>query len=122
MKTGSVEKKPLTGRDWQAVIALILLCIPTSLFWAVYEQQGNTIALWAQSFTNRHFIPGIIDWQIPVTWFQSFNPIMIFTFTPFVIWLWSRQSKRGKEPNTVTKMALGNFLLGLSYLVMAAAA
>ena len=122
LKTTTEEKKPLTGQDWKAVIALILLCVPTSLFWAVYEQQGNTISLWAQDFTNRHLIPGLVDWQIPVTWFQAFNPFMIFAFTPLIVSLWSRQSARGKEPNTVTKMALGNFLLGLSYLVMAAAA
>jgi POT family proton-dependent oligopeptide transporter len=122
LKTTAEEKKPLTGQDWKAVIALILLCIPTSLFWAVYEQQGNTINLWAQDFTNRHLIPGILDWQIPVTWFQAFNPFMIFAFTPLVVSVWTRQSRRGKEPSTVTKMALGNFMLGLSYLVMAAAA
>jgi len=116
------EKKPLTGSDWKAVIALILLCIPTTLFWAVYEQQGNTISLWAESFTNRHLIPGIIDWEIPVTWFQAFNPFMIFAFTPLVVMFWTRQAKRGKEPSTVTKMALGDFFLALSYLIMAAAA
>jgi proton-dependent oligopeptide transporter, POT family len=122
IKNSSETKKPLTGSDWRAVIALILLCIPTSLFWAVYEQQGNTINLWAQDFTDRHLIPGLVDWQIPVTWFQAFNPFMIFAFTPFVVALWGRQSKRNKEPSTVTKMALGNFLLAMSYIVMAAAA
>jgi POT family proton-dependent oligopeptide transporter len=116
------EKKPLTGADWKAVIALILLCIPTTLFWAVYEQQGNTISLWAESFTNRHLIPGIIDWEIPVTWFQAFNPFMIFAFTPLVVMFWTYQAKRGKEPSTVTKMALGDFFLAVSYLIMAAAA
>jgi POT family proton-dependent oligopeptide transporter len=47
---------------------------------------------------------------------------MIFCFTPIVVLLWGYQSKRGKEPSTVAKMAIGNFLLALSYLVMAAAA
>jgi POT family proton-dependent oligopeptide transporter len=116
------EKKPLTGSDWKAVIALVLLCVPTSLFWAVYEQQGNTISLWAEQFTNRHLIPGVIDWEIPVTWFQAFNPFMIFAFTPLVVAYWASQAKRGKEPSTVTKMALGDFLLALSYVIMAAAA
>src|SRR5215831_8775981 len=32
---------------WQSIIALLLLFAPVSLFWATYEQQGNTIALWA---------------------------------------------------------------------------
>jgi POT family proton-dependent oligopeptide transporter len=122
IKNSTETKKPLTGNDWKAVIALVLLCIPTSLFWAVYEQQGNTISLWAQDFTDRRLIPGIINWQIPVTWFQSFNPFMIFAFTPFVVALWGMQSKRNREPSTVTKMALGNFLLAMSYIVMAAAA
>jgi len=122
LQSKTEEKKPLTAADWKAVIALVLLCIPTSFFWAVYEQQGNTISLWAEQFTNRHLIPGVIDWEIPVTWFQAFNPFMIFAFTPLVVAYWGRQSARGKEPTTVTKMALGDFLLALSYLVMAVAA
>src|SRR5262249_53625310 len=97
-RAGTEEKKPLTSSDWKAVVALILLCIPTTLFWATYEQQGNTINLWAEQFTNRALIPGVIDWQIPVTWFQAFNPFMIFAFTPLVVMFWARQAKRGKEP------------------------
>jgi len=121
-RAGTETKKPLTSADWKAVVALILLCIPTTLFWATYEQQGNTINLWAEQFTNRALIPGLVNWEIPVTWFQAFNPFMIFAFTPLVVWFWSRQSARGKEPATVTKMALGNLLLAVSYVVMAAAA
>jgi POT family proton-dependent oligopeptide transporter len=122
LKAKTEEKTKLTAQDWKAVLALVLLCIPTSLFWAVYEQQGNTISLWAQNFTDRRLIPGILNVEIPVTWFQAFNPFMIFAFTPFVVTLWAWQSKRGKEPSTVAKMALGDFMLGLSYLIMAAAA
>ncbi|HEX3809961.1 MAG TPA: peptide MFS transporter [Rhizomicrobium sp.] len=115
-------KKKLSGQDWKAVIAIILLCIPVTFFWATYEQQGNTINLWAQNFSDRRLIPGLINWEIPVTWFQAFNPFMIFAFTPIVVALWGWQSKRGSEPNTVTKMALGLLLLAISYLVMVAAA
>jgi POT family proton-dependent oligopeptide transporter len=122
LKTNTEAKKPLTGQDWKAVIALILLCLPTTLFWATYEQQGNTINLWAQNFTDRRLIPGLVNWEIPVTWFQAFNPFMIFAFTPLVVAFWARQAKNKKEPTTVSKMALGNFFLAISYLVMAAAA
>ncbi|MBV9418196.1 MAG: peptide MFS transporter [Alphaproteobacteria bacterium] len=121
-RAGGAAKEPLTGNDWKAVIAIILLCIPTTLFWATYEQQGNTINLWAEQFTNRALIPGVINWQIPVTWFQAFNPFMIFAFTPLVVWYWGTQARRNKEPATVSKMALGNLLLALSYVIMAAAA
>src|SRR5262249_52824516 len=122
VKASTETKKPLTSADWKAVVALILLCIPTSLFWATYEQQGNTINLWAEQFTNRALIPGVINWQIPVTCFQAFNPFMIFAFTPLVVGFWAWQARRGGEPRTVVKMALGNALLAVSYLVMALAA
>ena len=91
-------------------------------FWATYEQQGNTIALWADGYTDRTI--NLLFWsgQIPVTWFQAFNPFMIFAFTPFVLALWKRQAARGREPSTVAKMALGCFGVALSYLVMVAAA
>ena len=56
-----------------------------------------------------------------MTWFQSFNPFMIFAFTPFIIALWGRQAKKGTEPNTVIKMAIGCFGVALAYLVMVGA-
>jgi POT family proton-dependent oligopeptide transporter len=122
LKSQVTVKKPLTANDVKSVIAIVLLCIPVTFFWATYEQQGNTINLWAQDFTNRHLIPGVVNWEIPVTWFQAFNPFMIFAFTPLVVSFWSMQSKRGREPSTVTKMAIGLALVAASYLVMAFAA
>lgn len=121
MKAQKEVSKPLTGEDWKAIIALLLLIIPGSLFWSVYEQQGNTISLFAQDMTDKRLIPGLIDWQIHAAWFQSFNPAMIVLFTPLVVGLWGWQSKRNREPSVLTKMALGNFMLAGSYLVMVAA-
>jgi len=116
------EKTPLEPSEWRAIIALILLFLPTTLFWATYEQQGNTIALWADDHTDRTI--NLILWrgEIPTTWFQAFNPFMIFAFTPLVVALWTWQERRGSEPSTVVKMALGCFLCALSYVIMAGAA
>ena len=63
-----------------------------TLFWATYEQAGNTVVLWADDHTDRSV--NLIVWsgQIPTTWFQAFNPFMIFAFTPFILALWRRQS------------------------------
>jgi proton-dependent oligopeptide transporter, POT family len=102
--------------------ALLLLALPVMFFWATYEQQGNTIALWADAYTDRTINLGVWSGQIPVTWFQAFNPFMIFAFTPFVLALWKRQADTGREPSTVTKMAFGCFGVALSYLIMVAAA
>ncbi|MBS0383938.1 MAG: peptide MFS transporter, partial [Proteobacteria bacterium] len=83
--TAKTEKSKLTGEDWKAVLALIALCIPAIFFWATYEQQGNTLALFFSDDTDRRIIPGLINAEIPATWFQSFNPFMIFAFTPFIV-------------------------------------
>src|SRR5213080_3951650 len=48
-----VYDKPLDRNEWRAILALIALFVPTTLFWATYEQAGNTIALWADDHTDR---------------------------------------------------------------------
>jgi POT family proton-dependent oligopeptide transporter len=112
----------LTSDEKKAIFSLLALFAPVSFFWATYEQQGNTIALWADNYTDRSI--NLLVWSggIPVTWFQAFNPFMIFAFTPFIVWLWSWQTRRNAEPSTVVKMALGCFGVALSNLVMVAAA
>jgi len=109
-------REPLDRAAWQAITALLVLMVPVSLFWATYEQQGNTIVLWASDYTDR----SVLGAEIPVTWFQSFNPFMIFAFTPFIVALWRRQGRN--EPSTVVKLAIGCFLNAASWLIMLAAA
>ena len=117
-----IDKKPLDRNERRGILALIALFLPTTLFWATYEQQGNTIVLWADDHTNRTI--NLLFWhgEIPVTWFQAFNPFLIFAFTPLVIALWTWQAKRGSEPSTVTKMSIGCVGVTLANLIMAGAA
>jgi proton-dependent oligopeptide transporter, POT family len=122
IKAAGTEKRPLEPSEWRSILALVALFLPVTLFWATYEQQGNTITLWADDHTDRSI--NLIFWhgEIPTTWFQAFNPFMIFAFTPLVIALWTWQAERGREPSTVVKMALGCFGCALSYVIMAGAA
>jgi POT family proton-dependent oligopeptide transporter len=114
-KDAHVEPQPLTGNEWKRVWALIALCALNIVFWAVYEQQGNTMQSWADDKT---IWPTIFGWHVPSTLFQSFNPFFIIAFAPLLDMFWQWQSKRGKEPSSVSKMALGCFLLGISFVVM----
>ena len=113
------EKKPLTAADRKAMLALAALVIPVSLFWATYEQQGNTIVLWADTQTDRTVDLIVTSFEIPVTWFQAFNPFMIFAFTPMILAHWRRQGPR--EPSTLSKMAIGSLLNAAAWLIMALA-
>jgi POT family proton-dependent oligopeptide transporter len=116
------QRPPLTREQWGAIVALLVLFVPNTLFWATYEQMGNTTILWIDTNVDRHI--NLFGWaaQIPTTWFLAFNPFMIFAFTPFVVTFWRRQAERGTEPSTITKMALGCFGVTASNLVKAFAA
>ncbi len=99
--------------------ALILLCLGTITFWAAFEQQGNTLQLWADSKTRWEFL----GWTVPSTWYQSFNPAFIFLFAPLLNMYWERQIKKGLTPSTsVRKMGIGSLLCGAAFLFMILAA
>ncbi len=105
----------LTDVEKRAVIALVVLCALNVVFWAVYEQQGNTMQSWAD---ERTVWPVVFGFQIPSTWFQSFNPLLIIFLAPLLDVFWRWQSRRDQEPTSVTKMAIGSIILGLSFIVM----
>jgi POT family proton-dependent oligopeptide transporter len=101
-KKGSVEQAeaPMTREDWLKVGAIVVMMALCVVFWSVYEQQGNTMALWADANTDRV----IFGWEMPASWFQSFNPFMIFILVPLVNLFWHGQDRRGKEPSSIAKM------------------
>lgn len=109
-----VESQPLTSKEWKGIFGLVALCMLNIVFWGVYEQQGNTIQLFADKNTDWH----ILGWEMPSTWFQSLNPLFIFMFAPLLNVFWAKQAGRKKEPTSVAKMAIGCVLLGGSFLVL----
>jgi proton-dependent oligopeptide transporter, POT family len=120
--TVAPRAKPAEEVDQRPLILFLALCLLLPLFWAVYEQQGNTMVLWADTFTDRRV--NFVFWrgEIPVTWFQAANPLLIFALTPLIVRLWNRQAGRNSEPSSVAKMALGCFAGALAYAMMAAVA
>ncbi|MGH6887909.1 MAG: peptide MFS transporter [Rhizomicrobium sp.] len=123
-RTGEkLQRGTLTTEDRRALLALIVLIVPTALFWTAYQQQSITINLWAQDYTNRTLaIPGLFRFDMPAPWSQFINPAFIFAFTPFVVGYWAWQSRKNREPSTVLKMAIGCALQALSFLIMAGVA
>jgi POT family proton-dependent oligopeptide transporter len=121
-KAAHVAPKPLDRDEWRTIAALLVLFVPNTLFWATYEQIGNTMVLWVDANTDRTISAFGWTGQILTTSFLSVNPLLIFVFTPFVVTLWKRQAARGTEPSTITKMALGCCGVVVANLIMAAAA
>lgn len=114
----SGAEKPLTKEEWTRTIALTFLCMVTIFFWGVYEQQGNTLQLWSDQNTDWNFF----GFEIPSTWYQSFNPLVIVFVAPLLDRYWAWRARGNKAPSTVTKMALGCILGSIALVVMYLAA
>jgi POT family proton-dependent oligopeptide transporter len=114
---GSKDRKTseaMTHQDWMKIGAIFVMMALSIVFWSVYEQQGNTMALWADANTDRM----IFGWEMPASWFQSFNPLMIFILVPVLNMFWGWQDRLGKEPSSVAKMGIGCILLAAAFLIL----
>ena len=109
-----ISHEPLSKSDYQKIAALIFLCTVNILFWSVYEQQGNTLQIWADKNTNWN----LWGFDIPSTWMQSFNPLFIFILAPVLDRFWNWQSRRKTEPSSVIKMSIACVFAALAYAAM----
>jgi len=91
------------------IMALIVVFLIVIVFWMVFHQNGSTITYFADDNT---------DWAVSGTLSNSINAIWILILTFPLVWFWGFLSRRGKEPATPTKMAIGMTLTGLSFLVL----
>ncbi|MGL5272267.1 MAG: peptide MFS transporter, partial [Phocaeicola sp.] len=62
-------------------------------FWAAFEQAGASLTFFADEQTNRV----IGGWEMPTTYFQSFNAIFIVLLAPVFASLWVFLGKKGIE-------------------------
>lgn len=95
--------------DWKRVSALIVIFLIVIVFWMVFHQNGSTLTYWADDNTA---------WSVSGTISNSINPFWIIVLTFPLVWFWGFLDKRGKEPSTPTKMAIGMTLTALSFFVL----
>ncbi len=95
--------------DWKRVAALIVIFLIVIVFWMVFHQNGSTLTYWADDNTA---------WNVSGTISNAINPLWIIILTFPLVWFWGLLDKRGLEPATPTKMAIGMMLTGLSFFVL----
>ena len=92
--------------------AILVLFIASAIFWAVYEQAGSSLNLFAQRNTNRV----VFGYEFPASWYQAVQPIIVIALAPLYAWLWIRMGRR--EPSSPAKFSLGLLFVGLSFLIL----
>ena len=95
--------------DRVRVGALIVIYVIVIVFWMVFHQNQTTLTYWANDNTAWN-VTGVIS--------NAINPGWILFLTFPLVWFWGRLDRRGLEPSTPTKMAIGMCLTGLSFFIM----
>lgn len=98
----------------KSLIALFVICIASTLFWAGFEQAGSSLNLFGRDFTNRL----IGTFEIPTSWFQSANSFFIVILSPFFAALWVNLGKKLIRPNYGLKCAAGLIIMSSGFIVM----
>ncbi len=97
----------------QRIYALLAVFGIVIFFWFSFHQNGLTLTMFAKDYT---LLGGIFS---SAEIFQSINPFLVVFLTPIVIAIFSRLAKRGKEPSTPKKIAIGMGIAALAFVVMA---
>jgi len=103
-----------TREEWERVGAIVVLSVFVIFFWMGFEQAGGTMNLFAYEQTDR----SIGGWEVPATWFQGVNPLLIIVLAPLFSMLWTWNDKKKLGLSTPAKMGVGMIVLGLGFVVM----
>jgi POT family proton-dependent oligopeptide transporter len=102
--------------DARRLAAVGIYFIAAMIFWAVYEQAGTTLTLFADTLTRNQFV-GL---PFPSSWYQSVNPVFVIMLTPVAATLWLQLG--GRQPSSPVKFGLGLAFLAAAFLLMVPAA
>jgi POT family proton-dependent oligopeptide transporter len=109
----------LTGRDWRAVFALILLIPVLAVAIVPNNQIFNTYLVWG----DRQFDLVFMGKTLPTTWLVTLDSIVSVSFLALVALFYRWYGKRWREPDEITKIIIGSgfSIAGVLCLFIAAA-
>lgn len=115
-ENGASENQPqpvkLTKEEISRIGAIAVLFVFNILFWAIYEQGGSSLNLFADKCTNC----SVFGWQFPSSWLQTFQASFVIMFAPLFSLLWIKLGD--KQPTAPAKFSIGLLLLGVGISLM----
>lgn len=110
-----ITDKGLTNVEKQRIGVIYIIAVFVIFFWSAFEQAGSSLTIFADQQCDRT----IGNWEMPTTWFQSINPIVVVAFAPIMATLWETLAKHKLEPASPVKQAIGLLLLAIGYAIIA---
>lgn len=102
--------------DSKRLGAILVFFFAAEIFWAIFEQTGSSISLFADRLTQNE----IFGAKFPSSYWQSVNSIWVILLAPVFAWLWIRMGP--KQPSSPMKFTLGLLFVSLSFVLMVPAA
>lgn len=102
--------------DSKRIAAILIFFFAAEIFWAIFEQTGSSISLFADRLTRNE----VLGHAFPSSWWQSVNSVWVIALAPVFALLWIRLGAR--QPSSPLKFTLGLLLVSLSFVLMVPAA
>jgi proton-dependent oligopeptide transporter, POT family len=99
----------------ERLLLAIVLILASVVFWALYEQGGSSLNLFAERNVNLHLYG---DQSMKPAQAQSFQSGWILVLAPIMAALWTFLGRFGRDPNPVAKFGVGLLMIGASYYVL----
>ena len=109
-----ITDNSLTKGERRRIWVLYIIAFFVIFFWGAFEQAGASLTFFAEEQTNRQ----IGGWEMPASFFQSFNAIFVVLLAPIFVMIWEFLGKHKIEPTSPQKQATGLALLAIGYLVI----
>lgn len=93
------------------MLVLLTLTGFSVVFWALFEQAGSSMSL----FADRNLDRDVAGVTVQASQFQSLNPLFIIFLAPLFAMLWPWLARRGVEPGVPAKFGLGIVQVGLGF-------
>ena len=110
-----ITDRGLSNVEKQRIGVIYIIAVFVIFFWSAFEQAGSSLTIFADQQCDRT----IGNWEMPTTWFQSINPIVVVAFAPIMATLWETLAKHKLEPASPVKQAIGLLLLAIGYAIIA---
>ncbi len=103
--------------DQQKFLAAFIMIVFSILFFAIFEQAGGSLALFAKSNVSPEILGITTNKSFPNIINNSANSLFVIIFAPLLGLGWIWMAKKKIEPNTVIKFGLAFLLLAIGYYV-----
>jgi proton-dependent oligopeptide transporter, POT family len=102
-------------REFQMMLAAMILIVFNVVFWTLFEQAGSSLTLFADRNTDLSIF-GLFSISAGQT--QFFNAFFIVALAPVMSVMWTKMAAKGIEPSIPIKFGIALIGVGLGFLFL----